>query len=318
MNIDSILQTEERLSKVIRKTHLIKSSIYDKCNLYLKPENLQITGSFKIRGSYNKIMKLSKEDANKGVIACSAGNHAQGVALASKQLGIKAVVCMPSNAPQVKIDSTRNLGAEVVLVDGVYDDAYEKALELPQQYGYTFVHPFNDEDVMEGQGTIAVEILKELPETDVILTAVGGGGLISGVAYAAKTIKPSIKVYGVQSTGAPGMYASVANGYITKLKKVNTFADGIAVKEVANLTFDYTSKYVDDIFTVSDVDILNAIKMMMNKEKIIAEGAGGAPVAAVLNNLVPNITKDTNVVCVVSGGNIDIPMLSKIVLEGLD
>lgn len=318
MNIDSILQTEERLSKVIRKTHLIKSSIYDKCNLYLKPENLQITGSFKIRGSYNKIMKLSKEDANKGVIACSAGNHAQGVALASKQLGIKAVVCMPSNAPQVKIDSTRNLGAEVVLVDGVYDDAYEKALELQQQYGYTFVHPFNDEDVMEGQGTIAVEILKELPETDVILTAVGGGGLISGVAYAAKTIKPSIKVYGVQSTGAPGMYASVANGYITKLKKVNTFADGIAVKEVANLTFDYTSKYVDDIFTVSDVDILNAIKMMMNKEKIIAEGAGGTPVAAVLNNLVPNITKDTNVVCVVSGGNIDIPMLSKIVLEGLD
>ena len=318
MNIDSILETKERLSKVIRKTPLIKSDIYDKCNLYLKPENLQITGSFKIRGSYNKIMKLSKEDANKGVIACSAGNHAQGVALASKQLGIKAVVCMPSNAPQVKIDSTRNLGAEVVLVDGVYDDAYEKALELQQQYGYTFVHPFNDEDVMEGQGTIAVEILKELPETDVILTAVGGGGLISGVAYAAKMIKPSVKVYGVQSTGAPGMYASVANGYITKLKKVNTFADGIAVKEVANLTFDYTSKYVDDIFTVSDVDILNAIKMMMNKEKIIAEGAGGAPVAAVLNNLVPNITKDTNVVCVVSGGNIDIPMLSKIVLEGLD
>lgn len=318
MNIDSIYETEEKLSKIIRKTHLIKTGIYDKCNLYLKPENLQITGSFKIRGAYNKITKLSKEEASKGVIACSAGNHAQGVALASSELGIKSVVCMPKSAPQVKIDSTRKLGAEVVLVDGVYDDAYEKALELQEKYGYTFVHPFNDVDVMEGQATIALEILNELPQTDVIITAIGGGGLISGVAYAAKMIKPSIKVYGIQSAGAPSMYASLANGYVTKLKKVKTFADGIAVKEVSNLTLDYANKYVDDIFTVKDTDILNAIKIMMNKEKIISEGAGAAPVAAVLNDLIPCINKDTNVVCVVSGGNIDIPMLSKIVLEGLE
>lgn len=318
MNIDSIKETTERLSSVIRKTHLIKTNIYDKCNLYLKPENLQITGSFKIRGAYNKIMKLSKEEASKGVIACSAGNHAQGVALASSHLGIKSIVCMPSSAPKVKIESTRKLGAEVVLVDGVYDDAYEKALELQEKYGYTFVHPFNDEDVMEGQGTIAVEILKELPETDVIIASVGGGGLISGIAYAAKMIKPSIKVYGVESSGAPSMYASMANGYVTKLKKVKTFADGIAVKEVANATLDYTNKYVDDIFTVKDEDILEAIKLMMNKEKIIAEGAGAAPVASVLKDLIPGIDKNSNVVCVVSGGNIDIPMLSKIVLEGLE
>lgn len=318
MNIESIYETEERLSKIIRKTHLIKSDIYDKCNLYLKPENLQITGSFKIRGAYNKIMKLSKQDAQKGIVACSAGNHAQGVALASKNLGIKAVVCMPASAPKVKAESTKRLGAEVVLVEGAYDDAYEKALELQEQYGYTFVHPFNDEDVMEGQATIAVEILKELPQTDIIITAIGGGGLISGISYAAKTIKPSIKVYGVQSAGAPGMYASLASGYVTKLKKVKTFADGIAVKEVSNATLQYTNKYVDDVFTVKDIDILDAIKKLMNKEKIIVEGAGGAPVAAVLNDLIPNINKDTNIVCVLSGGNIDIPVLSKIILEGLE
>lgn len=317
MNLINIYETENKLSKIIRKTHLIKTNIYDKCNLYLKPENLQITGSFKIRGAFNKITKLSKEEAKKGVIACSAGNHAQGVALASKLLGMKAVICMPKSAPEIKIESTKKLGAEVVLVDGVYDDAYEKALELQEKYDYTFVHPFNDEDVMEGQATIALEILEELPETDVIIAAIGGGGLISGIAYAAKMIKPSIKVYGVQSSGAPGMYASLANGYVTKLKKVKTFADGIAVKEVSNQTLEYTNKYVDDVFAVKDEDILNAIKAMMNKEKIIAEGAGGAPVAAVLKDLVPNINKDTNVVCVVSGGNIDIPMLSKIVLEGL-
>ena len=318
MNISDIKEARELIKPFIKETRLIKSCIYDKCNLYLKPENLQYTGSFKVRGAFNKMLHLSDEEKAHGVIACSAGNHAQGVALAAKHMNVKSVICMPKLAPKVKVDSTRAKGAEVVLVDGVYDDAYEKAVELKEEKGYTFVHPFNDENVIAGQGTIALEILEELPETDVIVCAVGGGGLISGIAYAAKSIKPDIKVYGVESSGAPSMYASMANGYITKLNTAKTFADGIAVKEVGNLTFDYTSKYVDDVFAIKDEDILEAIKLMMRDEKIIAEGAGAAPVAAVLRNLIPDLKEDSNVVCVVSGGNIDIDMLSKIVIRGLD
>ena len=318
MDIQSIKEAEQLMKQNIRDTHLIMSFIYDKCNLYLKPENTQITGSFKVRGAGNKITKLSPEEKAKGVIACSAGNHAQGVALAANAFGIKAIICMPKSAPKIKIETTKKLGAEVVLVDGTYDDAYEKALELQEKYNYTFVHPFNDEDVIEGQATLALEILEELPNTDAIVCAIGGGGLIAGVAYAAKTLKPDIKIYGVQSSGAPSMYASVANGYITKLNKVKTFADGIAVKEVGNITFDYVYKYVDDVITVKDTEILDAIKLLMSKEKLITEGAGAAPVAAVINDRIPGITKDSNVVCILSGGNIDIDMLSKIVLEGLD
>lgn len=318
MDIQSIKEAEQLMKQNIRDTHLIMSFIYDKCNLYLKPENTQITGSFKVRGAGNKITKLSPEEKAKGVIACSAGNHAQGVALAANAFGIKSIICMPKSAPKIKIETTKKLGAEVVLVDGTYDDAYEKALELQEKYNYTFVHPFNDEDVIEGQATLALEILEELPNTDAIVCAIGGGGLIAGVAYAAKTLKPDIKIYGVQSSGAPSMYASVANGYITKLNKVKTFADGIAVKEVGNITFDYVSKYVDDVITVKDTEILDAIKLLMSKEKLITEGAGAAPVAAVINDRIPGITKDSNVVCILSGGNIDIDMLSKIVLEGLD
>ena len=318
MNISDIKEARELIKPFIKETRLINSCIYDKCNLYLKPENLQYTGSFKVRGAFNKMLHLSDEEKANGVIACSAGNHAQGVALAAKHMNVKAVICMPKSAPKVKVDSTRAKGAEVVLVDGVYDDAYEKAVELKEEKGYTFVHPFNDENVIAGQGTIALEILEELPETDVIVCAVGGGGLISGIAYAAKSIKPDIKVYGVESSGAPSMYASMANGYITKLNTAKTFADGIAVKEVGNLTFDYTNKYVDDVFAIKDEDILEAIKLMMRDEKIIAEGAGAAPVAAVLRNLIPDLKEDSNVVCVVSGGNIDIDMLSKIVIRGLD
>ena len=317
MEFSDIVKLEKELSKILRPTPLIKSYITDSCQLYLKPENLQFTGSFKVRGAYNKIMHLTEEEKKHGVVACSAGNHAQGVAIAASEMGIKSIICMPKSAPKVKIESTKALGGEVVLVDGAYDDAYEKALELQEQYGYTFVHPFNDEEVIGGQGTIALEILKDLDDVDVILCAVGGGGLISGVSYVAKHINPNIKVYGVESTGAPSMYASVANGYITKLNKIKTFADGIAVKEVGNITFDYVNKYVDDILAVSDTQILEAIKVLMNKEKLVSEGAGAAPVAAVLNGLVPNLTKDSKVVAVVSGGNIDIDMLAKIVMEGL-
>lgn len=317
MELIDIIQAEELLKPVIKKTPLIRSSLMDNCNLYIKPENLQTTGSFKIRGAYNKMVYLTDEEKAKGVIACSAGNHAQGVALAAKMMGIKTTICMPASAPKVKVDSTKALGAEVVLVDGVYDDAYQKALDLQEEKGYTFVHPFNDEKVIQGQGTIAYEILKELPQTDIILCAVGGGGLVSGIAFAAKQLKPEIKVYGVQTIGAPGMYASLAGGYVTKLNKVKTFADGIAVKEVGNLTYDYTNKYVDDILIVKEEEILDAIKKMMVKEKIVSEGAGATPLAAVLNNYVPDI-EGKNIVCVVSGGNIDIDTLSRIILNGLD
>lgn len=317
MEFSDILALEKELSKILRPTPLIKSYITDSCQLYLKPENLQFTGSFKVRGAYNKITHLTEEEKSHGVIACSAGNHAQGVALAASDMGIRSIICMPKSAPKVKIEATKKLGGEVILVDGAYDDAYEKALELQEQYGYTFVHPFNDEEVIAGQATIGFEIMKELNDADAVLCAVGGGGLISGVSYVVKHLNPNCKVYGVQSSGAPSMYASVANGYITKLHKVKTFADGIAVKEVGNITFDYVNKYVDDILTVTDAQILDAIKILMNREKLVSEGAGAAPVAAVLNGLVPGINKDSKVVCVVSGGNIDIDMLAKIVTEGL-
>ena len=317
MKLDNIIKDEKELKSFIRKTSLIKTSMYDKCNLYLKPENLQVTGSFKVRGAYIKMKSLSEEEKAKGVISCSAGNHAQGVALAGKMMGIKTVICMPASAPKVKIESTQKIGAEVVLVDGVYDDAYQKALDLQEEFGYTFVHPFNDEKVIEGQGTIAYEILEELPETDVIVCAVGGGGLVAGISSAAKQIKPDIKVYGVQTIGALSMYASFAKQYVTRLNTVKTFADGIAVKEVGNITYDYTKKYVDDILVVQEEEILDAIKMLMTKEKIVSEGAGAAPLGAILNNYVPNI-EGKNVVCVISGGNIDIDTLSKIILLGLD
>ena len=317
MNYESIKQAKEKLEKIIRKTPLIKTSLSDKCNLYIKPENLQITGSFKVRGAFNKMCNLTPEEKEKGVIACSAGNHAQGVALAASMMKIKSVICMPKSAPKIKIDSTRNLGAKVVLVDGVYDDAYEAALELQKKKGYTFVHPFNDEDVIVGQGTIGLEVLDELPNTDIIVCAVGGGGLIAGIAFGAKHINPNVKIYGVQSAGAPSMYASFANGYVTRLNSVKTFADGIAVKEVGNITLDIVKEYVDDILTVEEDEILDAIKLMMTKEKVIAEGAGGAPVAAALRGYVPDC-EGKNVVCIVSGGNIDIDMLSKIVLNGLE
>lgn len=317
MKLNNVIKAEKELKTIIKKTSLIETSLCNNCNLYLKPENLQITGSFKIRGAFNKIINLTDEEKKRGVIACSAGNHAQGVALASKIMGIKAVICMPASAPKIKIESTKKFDAEVVLVDGVYDDAHDKAVELQKKYGYTFVHPFNDEKVIEGQGTIAYEILEELPETDIIICAIGGGGLVSGVAAVAKLIKPDVKVYGVQAIGAPSMYASFANEYVTKIDKIKTFADGIAVKEVGDITYEYTSKYVDDVLVVSEEEILDAIKTMMTKEKIVAEGAGAASLAAVLSNHVPEV-QNKNVVCVISGGNIDIDTLSKIILLGID
>lgn len=312
-NLINIVKTEENLKGVIKKTPLINSKVVNNCKLFLKPENIQVTGSFKIRGAYNKISSLSLDERQKGVIACSAGNHAQGVAMSCKAFGIKCIICMPNTTPSVKIEATKSYGANVILVDGVYDDAYEKALELQKEYGYTFVHPFNDEKVIEGQGTIAYEILDELKDADIIVTSVGGGGLISGVSYVAKTINPNIKVYGVQASGAASMFMAYAKGYVDKLNFVNTFADGIAVKEVGNITLDYTKKYVDDIVTVSDEEISNAIYKLYTIDNLKVEGAGAASVAALLASRIPGINDDTKVVCILSGGNIDECLLSKII-----
>lgn len=316
LNIEKIRDAQRVLEGVARHTDLIKAPLLtNECKLYLKPENLQFTGSFKLRGAGYKIACLTDEEKKNGVVACSAGNHAQGVALSASKYGIKSVICMPETAPLMKINATRSYGAEVVLVRGVYDDAHDKAVELQKEYGYTFVHPFDDENVIAGQGTIGVEILDELPDAEVIVCPIGGGGLISGVALAAKSLNPNIKVYGVQAEGAASMYGAVHKGEIIRLAGVKTFADGIAVKEAGELTFDCVSKYVDDVVTVSDDETASAILMMIEKQKMIAEGAGAVAVAAVLSGKIP--CKDKKTVCVVSGGNIDVSILSNVIERGL-
>ena len=286
------------------------------CNVYLKTENLQITGSFKIRGSYFKISQLTDDEKQKGVIACSAGNHAQGVALAASKNGIKSIICLPDGAPISKVEATKRYGAEVCLVKGVYDDAYNKAIELKEEKQMTFIHPFNDPDVIAGQGTIGLEILNQLPEADVVVVPIGGGGLIGGIAYTIKQLKPNCRVYGVQAQGAPSMEHSVNDGVIETLDYVNTIADGIAVKTPGSLTFDLCREYVDGIVTVSDDEISLAILTLLEQQKLIAEGAGAVPVAAVMNGKIPNIN-GKNVVCVVSGGNIDVTILSRVIERGL-
>lgn len=304
------------LSGVINRTPVIPSTgITDECRLFLKADCLQKTGAFKLRGAYYKIATLSDEEKARGVIACSAGNHAQGVAFAARDMGIHAVICIPQGAPLSKIEATRSYGAEVVLVPGVYDDAYAEAIRLRDEKGYTFIHPFDDYSIMAGQGTIGLEILQQLPDVDMIVTAIGGGGLISGVAFAIKQLNPNIKVYGVQASGAPSMYESIHNDKITCLDSVSTIADGIAVKEPGPHTFEYVKKYVDDIVTVTDDEISAAILALIEKQKLIAEGAGAASVAAAMFHKVP--VEGKKVVCLVSGGNIDVTILSRVIKRGL-
>lgn len=316
LSLDKVFNAQTVLKNILRETNVVKSyGIASDCELYLKPENLQITGSFKVRGSAYKIAMLSKEEKAKGVIACSAGNHAQGVALAATKNGIKSIICLPDTAPISKIEATKGYGADVCLVEGCYDDAYQKALELKESEGYTFVHPFDDENVIAGQGTIALEILNDLDNIDAIVVPVGGGGLISGVAYTAKQIRPGIKIYGVQVTGAPSMYNSINNGKIECLDSVQTIADGIAVKQPGENTYALVKEYVDDIALVSDDEVASAILALMEKQKMIAEGAGAAAVAAVMFNKFP--LKGKRVVCVVSGGNIDVTSLSRVIHRGL-
>lgn len=315
LSIAKIYDAAKVLNKVAKKTDLIlsKTIIEDK-ELYLKAENLQLTGSFKLRGAYYKISKLTDEQKSKGIIACSAGNHAQGVALSAQKNNIKASIFIPATAPISKVEATRKYGAEIKLIDGVYDDAYKAACEFQKETNGEFIHPFNDEDVIAGQGTIGLEILEQLPDIDAVVVPIGGGGLIAGIAYAIKQLKPSCKVYGVQAQGAGSMYQSYKNNKILELPTVHTFADGTAVKRPGDLTFELCMQYVDDIVTVSDDEVASAILAMMEKQKIVAEGAGALSVAAVMFNKVP-LTDKT--VCIVSGGNIDVNILSRVINRGL-
>ena len=316
LSLDKVFDAQTVLKSIIRETKPVRAyGIAPECELYLKPENLQITGSFKVRGSAYKIAMLTDEEKEKGVIACSAGNHAQGVALAATKSGIKSLICLPDSAPISKVEATKGYGAEVCLVEGCYDDAYAKALELRDSEGYTFVHPFDDENVIAGQGTIALEILNDLDNIDAIVVPIGGGGLISGIAYTVKQIRPSVKVYGVQAAGAPSMYNSVKDGEIECLSSVSTIADGIAVKKPGENTFHYVSEYVDEVALVTDDEVSSAILALIEKQKMIAEGAGATAVAAVMFDKFP--LKGKRVVAVVSGGNIDVTSLSRVIDRGL-
>ena len=316
LTIDNVYRASNALKGVIRKTDVIYApKLCPGVDLYLKTENLQVTGSFKVRGAYYKMTRLSMEEKERGVIACSAGNHAQGVALAAQKNGIKAVICLPDGAPISKVEATKSYGAEVCLVEGVYDDAYKKALQLRDEKGYTFIHPFDDEDVIAGQGTIALELAEQLPNMDAVLVPIGGGGLISGMAYTLKTLYPNVKVYGVQAAGAPSMKKSVEDGQIEELPSVSTIADGIAVKKPGENTYALCSQYVDEIVTVSDDEISAAILALMEQHKLVTEGAGAVAVAAAMFGKVD--LKGKKAVCLLSGGNIDVTILSRVIKRGL-
>ncbi len=314
LTLEMIKDAKEALKEIARRTPLDPAPKLGN-NVYIKAENLQLTGSFKLRGAYNKIRSLSKEEAAKGVIACSAGNHAQGVAISATKLGIKSIICMPAGAPMSKVEATKGYGAEVVLVPGVYDDAAKEAERLKNENGYTFAHPFNDPYVIAGQGTIGLEILEQLPEVEQVVVPIGGGGLISGIAYAIKSLKPSCRVVGVQAAGAASMYTSLQQGAPVELKSVATIADGIAVKKPGDLTFEICKKYVDEVITVNEDEIASAMLQLMEGQKTVSEGAGATPVAAVMFGRVD--TTKLKTVCVVSGGNVDVTTLSRVITKGL-
>ena len=316
LDISEVFRAREVLKEVANETRIIgPTKLADYCQVYLKPENMQLTGSFKLRGAYYKISQLSEEEKSRGVIACSAGNHAQGVALGATHNGIKSVICLPAGAPLSKIEATKGYGAEVCLVPGVYDDAYRRAIELRDEKGYTFVHPFDDPLVIAGQGTIGVEIIEQMKDVDAVVVPIGGGGLISGVAFAIKTLRPDIKIYGVQAEGAPSMKKALECGERGCLEKVRSIADGVSVKEPGSLTFEMVKQYVDEVVTVSDNEIAAAILALLEKQKMVAEGAGAVSVAAVMFHKLPVDGK--KVCCIVSGGNIDVNFLNRVITRGL-
>ena len=317
LEISEIFNAAAVLKDGARRTAIIPApKLCPGLDIYLKTENLQLTGSFKLRGAYYKISQLTDEEKSRGVIACSAGNHAQGVALGATHNGIKSLICLPAGAPISKVEATKGYGAEVCLVPGVYDDAYAKAMELQKEHGYTFVHPFDDPKVIAGQGTIGLEILEQMPDVQAVVVPIGGGGLISGVAFAIKTLRPDVKVFGVQSSGAPSMAESLKEGKLCHLNDVSTIADGIAVKEPGVNTFEMCNKYVDEVVTVSDDEIAAAILALIEKQKLVAEGAGAVGVAAAMFGKLP--IEGLKTVCLVSGGNIDVNTLSRVITRGLN
>jgi threonine dehydratase len=316
VSIEDVYAAEKRLQRVIKKTELIESPVFsNECEnrVFIKPENLQVTGAFKIRGAFNKLSQLSDAEKSRGVIASSAGNHAQGIGYAAQLLDIKATVVMPATTPIIKVEATRNYGADVVLYGDSYDEAYKKARELEAEHNYVFVHPFDDLGVIIGQGTVALEILNELEDVDEILVPIGGGGLASGVAFAAKMLKPTIRIIGVEPEGACCIKESLINNEVTELDKVDTIADGAAVKRPGTLTFEFIKEFVDEVITVSDFDIAEAILLLIEKHKMITEGAGALSLAG-LKKL---SSKNKKVVCLVSGGNIDILTISAIINKAL-
>lgn len=313
VTLKMIQEAREALKGIAEVTPIVTSTRLGK-NLFIKSENLQKTGSFKIRGAYNKIRMLSPEEAKRGVIACSAGNHAQGVALSATRLGIRSVICMPEGAPILKVEATRGYGAEVVLVPGIYDDAAREAKRLADEEGFTFAHPFNDPYVIAGQGTIGPEILEQVPDVEQIVVPIGGGGLISGVAAAVKSMRPNVKVIGVQAATVPSMFVSLRSGEITTVRDGATIADGIHVLTPGDLTFRMVKDYVDDIVTVSEDEIAAAIVALLEGPKTVAEGAGATSVAAYLFN---RVDTSLNTVALVSGGNVDITTLSRIITKGM-
>lgn len=316
MTLDKFEEASEVVKEVILPTNLIYSEYYSAQNdakIFLKPENMQYTGAYKVRGAYYKISTLSKEEREKGLITASAGNHAQGVAYAAKLFGVKAVIVMPNTTPLIKVNRTKSYGAEVVLHGDVYDDACAHALKLAEENGYTFIHPFDDEVVATGQGSIAMEIFKELPTVDMILAPIGGGGLISGVATLAKLLNPKIQVIGVEPAGANCMQESLKQGKVVSLPKVNTIADGTAVKTPGSNIFPYVQKNVDKIVTVDDRELIVNFLDIVENHKMIVENSGLLTVSA-LKQL---DCKGKKVVCILSGGNMDVITMSSVVQHGL-
>lgn len=314
--IADVYRADKQLSGIVKKTRLIQSDFFSEQSgneIYIKPENMQHTGAFKLRGAYNKISQLTAEEKSKGVITSSAGNHAQGVAFAAQKLGVKAVICMPATTPILKVEATKAYGAEVILHGDSFDDAFTYSLELQKKHGYIYVHPFNDREVLLGQGTTALEIINELKDVDAILVPIGGGGFASGVALATKVVSPNVKVIGVEPENAACMKAALDAGKIVTLKSADTVADGCAVKTAGTLTFEFCKKYLDEIITVNEMEIMSALLSLIEKHKLIAEGAGVLSLAA-LNKL--NF-KNKKVVAIVSGGNIDISTLSGLIDKAL-
>lgn len=307
---------KERIGNITNKTRLIYSDAFSEKfgnEIYIKPENLQVTGAFKIRGAFNKISKMTDEEKAKGLVSASAGNHAQGVAYSASKAGVKATIVMPTTTPLIKVEGTRKYGVDVLLHGTNFDEAFHKAMELAEEKGWEFVHPFNDLDVIEGQGTISLEILKEQPDMDIIIVPIGGGGLAAGIAVAAKQINPNIKIIGVEPEGAKSMLCSIEDGHIVCLDTVNTIADGVAVKEPGDITYDIVKEYVDEIISVSDYEIMESFIEIMETHKLMAESSGAMSVAAAKKLKVWN----KKIACIISGGNIDMVTISSMVQKGL-